>query len=232
MDPATPCDVACTIMWWKAIIFAAMTAVIIAAFVTPAPQQTIGEASRIFYFHVPQAWVSVVAFCVSMIASVKYLRGGKLLDDARAKVAAQLGFIFCFLATITGSIFAKVTWQSFWNWDPRETSIFILLLIYGAYFALRSAVDGEEKRARLAAVYSIFAFLTVPFLVFVVPRVLPSLHPTDSIVNEGGKIAMSSTTSAIFFPSLAVFTAVFFWMYKIGERLSRVELTRTEESWK
>jgi heme exporter protein C len=218
-------------MWWKLLIFAVMTAVIVGAFVLPAPQQTIGEASRIFYFHVPQAWVAVVAFFVSMVASVQYLRKGDLLRDARAKVAAQLGFIFCFLATVTGSIFAKVTWQSFWNWDPRETSIFILLLIYGAYFALRSAVEGDEKRARLAAVYSIFAFLTVPFLVFVVPRVLDSLHPTDSIVDESGKIAMSTGTSLVFFPSLLVFTAVFFWMYKLGARIARVELARREENW-
>jgi len=216
-------------MWWKAILFLLMTWVIGAAFILPAPQQGIGEASRIFYFHVPQAWVAAVAFVVSMIASIRYLRKGNLLDDDRARIAAELGFLFCVLATVTGSIFAKVTWQSFWNWDPRETSIFILLLIYGAYFALRSAVDGAEKKARLAAVYSIFAFVTVPFLMFIMPRVLLSLHPSDSVVGSSGEFSMSASTAVVFFPSLAAFTILFFWVYSIGLRIYRLQRKRMEE---
>lgn len=217
-------------MWWKIILFVVMSWVIVAAFVYPAPQQGIGEASRIFYFHVPQAWVAVLAFVVSMIASVRYLRKGDLIDDDRARVAAELGFLFCLLATVTGAFFAKVTWNSFWNWDPRETSIFVLLLIYGAYFALRSAIDGEEKRARLASVYSIFAFITVPFLIFVVPRVLPSLHPSDSVVDSSGKITMSSTTALVFFPSLAAFTILFIWVYRLGLKISIGQRRAAEEA--
>lgn len=216
-------------MWWKSILFLLMTWVIGAAFILPAPQQGIGEASRIFYFHVPQAWVAVVAFVVSMVASIRYLRKGNLVDDDRARIAAELGFLFCLLATVTGSIFAKVTWQSFWNWDPRETSIFILLLIYGAYFALRSAVDGAEKKARLAAVYSIFAFITVPFLMFIMPRVLPSLHPSDSVVDSSGQFSMSATTAVVFFPSLVAFTILFFWVYSIGLRIYQSQRKRMEE---
>jgi heme exporter protein C len=92
--------------------------------------------------------------------------------------AIEQGFLFSILATATGSIFAKVVWGSFWNWDPRETSILILLLIYGAYFALRSAIDDAERREQLAAVYALLAFVTVPLLIFVVPRLAESsLHP-------------------------------------------------------
>ncbi len=309
-------------MIWKGLIFIVMCGIIIAAFINPPPQQALGEASRIFYFHVPQAWVSVLAFVVSMVASIRYLMKGKMIDDDRAKVAAQLGLMFCFLATITGSIFAKATWGVFWNWDPRQTSILVLLLIYGAYFALRSALDTTDKRARLAAVYSIFAFITVPFLMFVVPRVMPSLHPEDSIVTKVdhtvgsvmagspaefigfepgdeikmvddievagidemrlflrrttdsiavlsweragvlitgevrlsgsgtaeewvgklrvGKIglqakeevkgAMSRITALIFFPSLAVFTALFIWIYIVAVRVVRIERERMEAS--
>ncbi len=206
-------------MFWKIILFVIMTYVIVAAFILPPPQQVIGSASRIFYFHVPQAWVAVLAFLVSAIASVKYLRGGHHDDDDRARVSAELGFVFCLLATVTGSIFARVTWHSFWNWDPRQTSIFILLLIYGAYFALRSAIAEDQRKARLAAVYAIFAFITVPFLVFIVPRVTQSLHPSDSIVDASGKITMSAATAAIFFPSLVAFTGLYIWMYRLGVRL-------------
>ncbi len=216
-------------MIWKILLFVLMVWVIVAAFIFPAPQQVIGEASRIFYFHIPQAWVAVVAYIVSMVASIRYLKSGAMVNDDRARVAAALGLMFSILAMITGSIFAKVTWHSFWNWDPRETSILILLLIYGAYFALRTAVIGDERRARLAAVYAVFAFLTVPFLLFVVPRVLPSLHPSDSIVDASGRFTMSWQTAAVFFPSLIAFTGLFAWIYTIRLRLCTAERLRNEE---
>ena len=76
----------------------------------------------------------------------------------------------------------------YWNWDPRQTSIFILLIIYGAYFLLRSAVEDEERRARMASVYSILAFISVPFLVFIIPRIYMSLHP-DPLINVEGQLA-------------------------------------------
>jgi len=210
-------------MWWKILIFVVMSGVIYFSFTTPAPQQNIGEASRVFYYHIPQAWVCVLAFLMAMIYSVKYLRTKNLNDDDKASEAARLGLIFCILATITGSIFARVTWGLFWNWDPRETSVFILLLIYGAYFALRGAVADEEKKAALSAVYAIFAFVTVPFLVFVIPRILPSLHPEDSIVDENMKFTMGPSVRIIFFTSLAVFTVIYLWLFKLGTRLGTIQ---------
>ncbi len=215
-------------MWWKILLFLAMSAVIVFSFITPMPQQQIGEASRIFYYHIPQAWICVIAFAMSMIYSIRYLRSKNMTDDDNAVVAARLGFVFCILATLTGSIFAKVTWGSFWNWDPRETSIFILLLIYGAYFALRGAVDVEEKKASLSAVYSIFAFVTVPFLIFVVPRIVPSLHPEDSIVDENMSFTMGPAVRAIFFSSLTLFTVVYFWMFSLARRVQIVERKQLE----
>jgi heme exporter protein C len=209
-------------MWWKWLVFLAMAVVIVSSFLTPAPQRQIGEASRVFYYHIPQAWVCVIAFAVSMIFSVRYLMKRQLVEDDRATVAAGLGLIFCILATITGSVFAKVTWGSFWNWDPRETSIFILLLIYGAYFALRGAIEVEERRATLSAVYSIFSFVTVPFLIFVVPRMVPSLHPADSVVDKNMKFTMGPEVRMIFFTSLALFTVLFFWMFNLGLRVQRL----------
>ncbi len=210
-------------------MFLAMSAVIVFSFITPEPQQQIGSASRIFYYHIPQAWVCVIAFAMSMIYSIRYLKSKNISDDDKAVAAASLGFVFCILATLTGSIFAKVTWGSFWNWDPRETSIFILLLIYGAYFALRGAVDVEEKRASLSAVYSIFAFVTVPFLIFVIPRIVPSLHPDDSIVDDNMKFTMGATVRMIFFSSLALFTVVYFWMFSLAKRIQAVERVQLEQ---
>ena len=206
-----------------------MSAMIVASFLTPAPQGQIGEASRIFYYHIPQAWVCVLAFAMSMIFSIRYLKNRSAVDDDRAVAAASLGFVFCILATVTGATFAKVTWGSFWNWDPRETSIFILLLIYAAYFALRNALDDEDKRAALSAVYAIFAFVTVPFLIFVVPRMMPSLHPEDSIVSADMKFTMGPVIGSIFGVSLALFTGLYLWTLSLALRIRRLERADLEE---
>lgn len=214
-------------MWWQILLFLGMTAMILFSFITAAPQSEIGEASRIFYYHIPQAWFCVLAFAMSMVFSIRYLKTRSLREDEKAVAAAGLGFLSCLLATLTGSIFARVTWGSFWNWDPRETSIFILLLIYGAYFSLRGAVEDEERRAALAGVYAIFAFVTVPFLIFVVPRVMPSLHPTDSVMDENLEFTMGPIVRSIFFASLALFTMLYLWIFNIAHRvlaLRRLEL--------
>jgi len=214
-------------MWWKILLFLGMSLIIILTFAWPPPQEKLGDVSRIFFFHVPVAWVSVLAFLVAMINSVRYLKTKNLRFDTDSAIASKLGLLFTFLATVTGSVFAKAAWGSYWNWDPRETSLFILLLIYGAYLALRSAIPEETKRAALSSVYSILAFVTVPFLVFVVPRVFKSLHPTDSIVDKSLKVQMSGQVSALFFPSLIAFTVIFFWMYhlhrKVEARVSQKE---------
>jgi heme exporter protein C len=129
------------------------------------------------------------------------------------------------LATVTGSIWAKFSWGSFWNWDPRETSIFMLLLIYGAYFALRSALDVDQKRAALSAVYALIAGVTVPFFIFVMPRIMASLHP-DPIVNTQGKVHMNGTMLTVFLSSLAGFTALYFWIFALKVRAFRLEMNQ------
>ena len=197
-----------------------ITFVVISVFLMPPPQKELGDISRIFFFHVPVAWVTVLAFLVAMVNSVLYLSRKDPVYDLQAAISSQLGFLFAILATISGAIFAKNAWGSYWNWDPRETSVFILLLIYGAYLALRSAIEAEDRKANLSAVYSILAFITVPFLVFVVPRVFQSLHPTDSIVNSQIKIQMPPLVLLIFLSSLMGFSLLFIWIYNLEVKLN------------
>lgn len=155
-----------------------MFAVTAAMFLWVPAQQGLGNTGRIIIMHVPTAWLATLAFGISALYSALYLRRRRPGDDDRALAAVEQGFLFAILATATGSIFAKVVWGSFWNWDPRETSILVLLLIYGAYFALRSAIDDTERRQQLAAAYAVLAFVAVPLLIFVVPRwAESSLHP-------------------------------------------------------
>lgn len=193
-----------------------MTMVVIGSFLYAEPEATLGEAGRIIFFHIPSAWVAVLAYAVSMGASIQYLRKGRSWDDHGAVAAAELGLVFTIIATITGSIFANLAWGSPWNWDPRETTIFVLMLIYLAYFALRAAIEEDERRARLAGVYSILAFITVPFLVFILPRFYWSLHP-DPLVGQAGDVdlAMSPRMLQVFVASFVAFTGLFVWVFRL-----------------
>ena len=157
--------------------------VVVAMFLVVPQYVGLGDAGRIIVIHVPTAWITTVAFAVSAFYSARYLWRRRPADDANAVAAAETGFLFCVLATVTGAIFAQIVWGTFWNWDPRETSILVLLLIYAAYFALRSALDEPERRRRLSAAYNLFAAVTMPFLLFVAPRVAESsLHPNCAFI--------------------------------------------------
>jgi heme exporter protein C len=206
-----------------------MVVVILAAFFYVRPAEGfIGESSRIVFFHVPMAWIAVLAFLVSCIWSVMYLRRNDPKDDIRASVSAGLGLLFAVLATTTGSVFARIMWNAYWNWDPRQTSITILLLIYAAYLALRGAIDDPERRASLSAVYAILAFVTVPFLVFVVPRIYFSLHP-DTILNTRGENEFDSRYTQVLMAALIGFTGLYVWLYTLGCRIQGIRQRRQQE---
>ncbi len=207
---------------FKYIVGLWMVLVITAAFLYAPPAMGLGDLARIIVFHVPLAWVGVLAYFVSMLNSIRYLRQGFLCYDQKAAVNAQIGFVFTILATVTGAIFARFTWGMYWNWDPRQTSIFVLLLIYGAYFALRSAVEDDDKRARLASVFSIFAFISVPFLVFIIPRVYATLHPDPLISFESG-FQMDQKMFQVFVASLVGFTGIYTWIADLSYRFLQIK---------
>ncbi|MDZ4711988.1 MAG: cytochrome c biogenesis protein [bacterium] len=208
----------------KISILIIISAVIVFGLILPIPNiPALGDKARVLYFHVPMSWISVIAFFMSMWYSIRYLKTREIDYDIKSFSSAQLGFLFCILATATGSLWAKFNWGSFWNWDPRQTSIFILLLIYGAYFALRSAIDSPEQRAKLSSVYSIIAAVTVPFFVFIMPRIVDSLHP-DPIINSQGKINMDTGMLIVFLTSLVGFTLLFLWCLNLKVRTERLSL--------
>ena len=180
------------------------------------------ETTRVLYFHIPVAWLTVVALGWSMVNSVIYLVKRDLRADDQAAAAAELGLVFCIAATVSGAIWAKAMWGAYWNWDPRETSIFFILLLYTAYLALRGSIEGEEKRARLSAIYSVAAFVAVPFLIFVVPRMYATLHP-DPIINTRGRVEMDPMIRWCFLSMLGGFTALYVWLQSLRVRVTRLE---------
>jgi heme exporter protein C len=201
------------LVWMCVVVWAAFQYV-------PPAEGFQGESSRILFFHVPTAWVAPLAFLVSCIASVRYLMRRDPMDDIRASVSASLGLLFTVLATVTGAVFARIEWGAYWNWDPRQTSVTLLLLVYAAYFALRRALRDPEQRATLAAAYAILAFVTVPFLVFVVPRVYWSLHP-DVLTNPDPKNRLDLAHAVVLIASSAGFTGLYAWLYSIECRIER-----------
>ena len=214
----------------RLLLFLWIAAALLEGFLWAPLAEGLGETTRVLYFHIPSAWITVLALGWSMLHSVQYLRTRRLEHDDHAAAAAELGVLFCVAAAVSGSLWARAKWGSYWNWDPRETTIFFMLLVYGAYLALRSAIEGEEKRARLAAVYSVIAFVTVPFLIFVVPRLYATLHPSPILPQQGERGAMDPRIRISFLAMLAGFTALFFWILSLKVRLLRFERRAAAEA--
>ncbi|TGC09475.1 cytochrome c biogenesis protein [Methanolobus halotolerans] len=138
--------------------------------------EILDSSFRIFYFHLPIAFTSYLAFFVVFIASICQLRRSSRKWDVVALSAAEVGVVFAFLVLVTGSIWAKATWGWYWIWEPRLTTSLVLLLVYLAYLMLRQAVEEPESRARIAAVFGIIGFVSVP-LSFLSVRLWRSAHP-------------------------------------------------------
>ncbi len=187
------------------------------------------ERARNLYFHVPMSWVAMLAYIIAMVYGFRYLKTRDIGYDIKSSSAAALGTLFTILATVTGAIWSKFNWGEFWNWDPRQTSIFVLLLMYGAYFALRQAIDNEERRGRLSAVYVVFAAVPALFLMFILPRIIDGLHPGASNDSNIGPVLSAKKEDLnvikqfIFSLAFGGFTMLFFWMLSLQVRIKTLQ---------
>ena len=196
-----------------------LSAVIVGAFLyAPLAKGFIGQSSRILFFHVPMAWVSFVAFIAAGVWSLLFLWRRDPGHDRAAAAAVELGVVFGVLATVTGALWARVMWGAYWNWDPRQTSIVVALLFYGAYLALRSSLEDRDQRARLSAAYAVLGLVVAPFLFFIMPRIMFSLHP-QSVINAQGKVEMESRMVQVLLAGSAGCTALFFWIHNLRCRV-------------
>ncbi|SHK36270.1 cytochrome c biogenesis protein CcsA [Rhodothermus profundi] len=204
-----------------------LTLVIVGAFLLRIPRIHILEhTARNLYFHVPMWFTLMAAALVSAYHSLRYLQSGDPIRDLRAREAARVGIAFGLLGLATGIVWARFTWylgtSLWWNFDPKQSFVVIQLLIYGAYFVLRGAVEDPEKRGRVAAVYNLFACVTMPFLLYVLPRQMESLHP-----GAEGSPAFSDITHPImrlvFYPAVIGFIGLFWVLYTQRVRLALLE---------
>ena len=139
-------------------------------------ERTMGNVQRIFYFHVGSAWVGSLAFFVALVGGILFLRRPEKKWDTMALASVEIGLVFLSIAIVSGSVWGKPAWNTWWLWSPRLTLVTIMWLAYAAYFMLRGAVDDEERRGRFAAVYVIISFVTV-ILTFASIRILRDIHP-------------------------------------------------------
>lgn len=211
------------------------------------------ESSRNLFYHVPMWFVVITLMTISVVQSVRFLRmsdpdreavsGIPLHTDLKAREAARTGVLFAVLGLITGTIWGRVAWKADYDWfdpaawwtnDPIIICASISLLIYLAYFLLRSSINDLEQRARISAVYNIFAFATLIPLYFIVPKILPGLHPTSADSDAGGgsfifmREGIDQTYRLILYPAMIGFSLLGGWMYELRTRWAIAE-RRLEE---
>ena len=174
--------------WWKLLAVLLLTFTLIGGFLIPVPRQVIlHETIRNLYFHVPMWFTMITLFFVSMIYSIKNLGSGDMKDDRKAIELVNVGVVFGVFGLITGSIWAKFTWGAFWTNDVKLNGSAISMLVYLAYLILRGSLIDEQKRARISAVYNIFAFVLLIVFIGILPRMTDSLHPRPRLIKCSDK---------------------------------------------
>src|SRR6185436_16750754 len=189
--------------WWKILSVILLAYTIIAGLLFQVPRLNIvNETIRALYFHVPMWFGMVVMFLISTIYSIKYLRKPSNQTDTWSVEFANTGLVLGLLGIFTGMIWANYTWGSPWHGDPKQNGAAISLLVYLAYFILRGSVNNEEQRARLSAVYNIFAFVTMIPLIFIIPRMTSSMHPGSGGNPGFNMYDLDSRMRMVFYPAV------------------------------
>jgi heme exporter protein C len=205
-----------------------LTAIYLAIFWAPT-EVSMGDVQRVFYFHVSVGWVAAIGFLLAVVAGIAYLRTSNSKWDIIGVAGVEVGLVFAFLNIVTGSIWARPVWNTWWTWDPRLITATISELIYIAYMMLRQGIDDPDRRARFGAIYAILGFVSVPLSFFSI-RIWRTIHPV--VVASGdaaakGTFNMSPDMKVAFFFSLATFTVVgatLLWhRIRIGNLSEKVE---------
>ncbi len=200
-----------------------------------APREIVmGEVQRVFYFHVASAWVGMLSFVVAAVAGVVYLTRRTRTWDLVGVSSVEIGMVFGLIAIVSGSIWARPVWNTWWTWDPRLVTTTIMELVYAAYVLLRQGVEDPERRARFGAVYAIVGVLTVP-ITFLSIRFLRTIHPV--VIGSGnaaaqGAFDMTPPMLQTFMISLLAFSVMYFALLwhrvRLARRADELEMRRAE----
>ena len=209
---------------WKVACCVLLMYTVVGGFLMPVPRLDIlNETIRNLYFHVPMWFTMLTLFATAFGYSIKYLRTNNLEDDIRALEFTNVGILFSILGMATGMEWAKYTWGSFWSNDPKQLGTAMSMLIYFAYLILRSGIKDDEKRALISAVYNIFAFAMMIPLIFVLPRMVDSLHPGNGGNPAFAKYDLDSDMRMVFYPAVIGWILLGFWISTVKARIGLLE---------
>lgn len=203
-----------------ATIVALAATVTIGLFVVP-PDATQGDVQRLMYVHVPAAWVAYLSFGVVFVASVAYLKNGRVLWDRVAAASAEIGVQFCALTIVLGSLWGRPVWGTWWTWDPRLTTTAVLLLIYVGYVSLRKVADNPVRRARWSAVVGVVGFIDVPIVHMSVVW-WRSLHQEATVLRPGAPTIAGSMLATLLLGFVA-FSLAYGYLMAVRVRVGRLE---------
>jgi heme exporter protein C len=210
--------------WWKLITILLVFYVLVAGFLIDVPRLAIlNETIRNLFFHVALWFAMFILLIVSLSGAVGYLRTNRLEYDYRSIEFANAGILFGILGVVTGSVWARYTWGDWWVNDPKLNATAIAIMIYLAYFVLRASLDDPYQRARISAVYNVFAFAAMIPLIFVLPRLTDSLHPGNGGNPGFSAYDLDSTLRWVFYPSVFAWALTGTWMAAVRMRMRRVE---------
>lgn len=210
--------------WWKILASVFVLYTVVGGLLIKVPTLPIlHESIRNLYFHVPMWFAMIVIYTVSVVYSIKYLISNDEKQDLIAVEAINVGLIFGFIGLSTGMIWAKFTWGDYWPNDPKLNSAAISTLMYLAYVVLRSSIDEEQKRAKISAVYNIFAYPIMVVLLFVLPRLTDSLHPGNGGNPGFGTYDLDSNMRLVFYPAVLGWILISVWMMTIRYRIRILE---------
>jgi heme exporter protein C len=210
--------------WWKALSVALLLYTIVGGFLMQVPRlMIVNETIRALYFHVPMWFGMVFMFLMSTFYAVRYLRKDQMDDDIVSVEYANTGLVFGLLGIFTGMIWANYTWGSPWHGDPKQNAAAIALLVYLAYFVLRGSLSNDEQRARLSGVYNLFAFAAMIPLIFIIPRMMSSMHPGNGGNPGFNTYDLDSNMRMVFYPAVVGWILLGTWIATVRVRLRRLE---------
>jgi len=185
----------------------------------------LNETIRNLYFHVPMWFGMVVILGASAVHSIRYLSHPDAVTDIKAEETAKTGLLYGVLGLATGAIWAQYTWGEWWSSDPKQNTSAIALLIYLAYLVLRGSFREDQQRARVSAVYNIFAFASLIPLLFILPRLAEdSLHPGNGGNPGFGGYDLDAQMRMIFYPAILGWILLGFWITELRVRVKKLQL--------
>jgi heme exporter protein C len=211
--------------WWKYLAIALLLYTVVMGFLGQVPRLAIlNETERNLYFHVPMWFGMTIILLASVINSIRYLRNPSPRLDVLAHESAKTGILLGVLGLLTGSLWARYTWGTWWTTDVKLNGAAVTMLIYAAYLVLRGSVRDEQQRARLSAIYNIFAFSAAIPLLFIMPRLAEaSLHPGMGGNPGFSKYDLDSAMRLVFYPAVIGWTLLGVWITEVACRLSFVQ---------